>query len=334
MLPRGRSQRSNQNAKVLMMQMRKLGNSGLEIAPLMFGGNVFGWTADEATSFTLLDAFVAAGFNVIDTADVYSRWVPGHNGGESETVIGNWLKAARRPRQGHHRHQGRHGDAGRRTRACRSPTSCRRSRTRCKRLQTDYIDLYQSHTDDKDTPLEETLEAYDRADQAGQGARDRRLQLLRAAAGGGARRQRRRKLPRYESLQPHYNLYRTRRLRARRWNRCAERAHRRDPLLLAGQRVPDRQVPHRGRLQKSPRGGGIKKMLNARGLSILKALDDVSARMKANPAQVALAWLIARPSITAPIASATNLDQLKDLIAAVHLKLDADAIKTLDTASR
>ena len=167
------------------MQKRKLGKSGLEIAPLMFGGNVFGWTADEAMSFKLLDGFVGAGLNAIDTADVYSKWVPGHKGGESETIIGNWLKARggrdkvviatkvgmEMPGIG---------------RACARPTSCAQSRTRCKRLQTDYIDLYQSHTDDPATPLEETLAAYQTADQAGQGARHRRLQLHRAAAGRGA----------------------------------------------------------------------------------------------------------------------------------------------------
>ena len=316
-----------------MMQMRKLGNSGLEIAPLMFGGNVFGWTADEALSCKLLDVFVGAGLNAIDTADVYSKWVPGHKGGESETVVGNWLKA----RGGRDRvviatkvgmEMPGVGQGLRKT------YILQRVEDSLKRLQTDYIDLYQSHTDDKDTPLEETLAAYDQLIRQGKvraiGASNYDAPRLAEALGVSATK----KLPRYETLQPHYNMYER-----------ADYEAALEPLVLK-ERIG--VIPYyslasgfltgkyrsAADFKKSPRGGGIKKMLDARGLSILKTLDDVSARMKANPAQVALAWLIARPSITAPIASATNLDQLKDLIAAVHLKLDADAIKALDTASR
>ena len=315
-----------------MMQMRKVGNSGLQIAPLMFGGNVFGWTADEAMSFKLLDGFVAAGLNAIDTADVYSKWVPGHKGGESETVVGNWLKA-----------RGGRDKVVLATKVglempgigqgLRRDYIVQRVEDSLKRLQTDYIDLYQSHTDDKDAPLEETLAAYDQLIRQGKvraiGASNYDAPRLAESLAVSAAR----KLPRYETLQPHYNLYER-----------ADYERALEPLALKeGIGVIPYYSLASGFLtgkyrsetdfKKSPRGGGAKNMLNERGLRILKALDDVSARLKANPAQVALAWLIARPSITAPIASATNLDQLKDLIAAVHLKLDADAIKTLDGAS-
>lgn len=314
------------------MQMRKLGNSGLQIAPLMFGGNVFGWTADEAMSFKLLDGFVDAGLNAIDTADVYSKWVAGHKGGESETVIGNWLKS----RGGRDRvviatkvgmempgvGQG-----------LRSGYIVKRVEDSLARLQTSYIDLYQSHTDDKDAPLEETLAAYQQLIKQGKvraiGASNYEAPRLAEALSVSAAK----KLPRYETLQPHYNLYER-----------ADYERELEPLVLKeGIGVIPYYSLASGFLtgkyrseadfKKSPRGGGAKKMLNERGLRILKALDDVSPRLKATPAQVALAWLMARPSITAPIASATNLDQLADLIAAVHLKLDADAIKALDAAS-
>jgi aryl-alcohol dehydrogenase-like predicted oxidoreductase len=315
-----------------MMQKRKLGNSGLQIAPLMFGGNVFGWTADEAMSFRLLDGFVGAGLNAIDTADVYSKWVPGHKGGESETVVGNWLKARggrdkvviatkvglEMPGVG----QG-----------LRRDYILQRVEDSLKRLQTDYIDLYQSHTDDKDAPLEETLAVYDQLIKQGKvraiGASNYDAPRLAEALGVSAAK----KLPRYETLQPHYNMYER-----------ADYERALEPLVLKeGIGVIPYYSLASGFLtgkyrsaadfKKSPRGGGAKKMLNERGLRILKGLDDVSARLKANPAQVALAWLIARPSITAPIASATTLDQLKDLIAATRLNLDADAIKALDAAS-
>ena len=315
-----------------MMQKRKLGNSGLEIAPLMFGGNVFGWTADEAMSFKLLDGFVGAGLNAIDTADVYSKWVSGHKGGESETVVGNWLKARggrdkvviatkvgmEMPGVG----QG-----------LRKTYILQRVEDSLKRLQTDHIDLYQSHTDDKEAPLEETLEAYDQLIRQGKvraiGASNYDAPRLAEALGVSAAK----KLPRYETLQPHYNMYER-----------ADYERALEPLVLKeGIGVIPYYSLASGFLtgkyrieadfKKSPRGGGMKKKLDARGLRILKALDDVSARLKANPAQVALAWLIARPSITAPIASATTLDQLEELIAATRLKLDAEAIEALNAAS-
>ncbi len=312
------------------MERRKLGSSGIEIAPLMFGGNVLGWTADEATSFMLLDRFVAAGLNAIDTADVYSAWVPGHRGGESETVIGNWLKA----RGGRDKvviatkvgWDQKQGGLARDRIVAKAEASLRR-------LQTDYIDLYQSHLDDPVTPLEETLAAHEALLKQGKvcaiGCSNytapRLREALSVSAGKG--------LPRYQSLQPHYNLY----------NR-ADYERELEPLALkAGIGVIPYYALASGFLTgkyrskadfgKSPRGGGARAMLNERGLRILAALDQVAGRTRSTPASVALAWLMARPGITAPIASATTLDQLEELIAATRLKLDAAAIKQLDAAS-
>jgi aryl-alcohol dehydrogenase-like predicted oxidoreductase len=312
------------------MQKRKLGKSGLQIAPLMLGGNVLGWTADEATSFKLLDRFVGAGLNAIDTADTYSMWVPGHTGGESETVLGNWLKARGgrdkvviATKVGWDAPQG--GLARDRILA--------RCEASLKRLQTDYIDLYQSHRDDPATPLEETLSAHEtllrqgkvRAIGASNYAAPRLAEALRVSAEKG--------LARYESLQPHYNLYE---------RKGFEEAL--EPLVLEeGIGVIPyyalasgfltgkyRSVADAGR---SPRGGGAAAMLNERGRRILAALDAVAARNGSTPAGVALAWLMARPSVTAPIASATSLPQLEELIAATRLTLDAEALRQLDEAS-
>jgi aryl-alcohol dehydrogenase (NADP+) len=312
------------------MQKRKLGNSGLQIAPLMFGGNVLGWTADQTTSFKLLDRFVAAGLDAIDTADVYSKWVPGHKGGESETVIGNWLKA-----------RGGRDKVVIATKVGmdRTPGGLARdnilasAEASLKRLKTDYIDLYQSHRDDPVTPLEETLEAHAtlirqgkvRAIGASNYEAPRLAEALRVSAAKG--------LPRYETLQPHYNLY--------------ERKGFEDALEPLALKEGIGVIPYyslasgfltgkyrpRGDFTQSPRGAGIKAMLNARGLRILAALDEVAARTKSTPASVAVAWLMARPSITAPIASATSVAQLEELIAAIRLKLDAEAVKQLDAAS-
>jgi aryl-alcohol dehydrogenase-like predicted oxidoreductase len=312
------------------MQKRNLGNSGLRIAPLVLGGNVLGWTADEATSFELLDRFVDAGLDAVDTADVYSAWVPGHKGGESETVIGNWLKA----RGGRDRvviatkvgWDQKQGGLARDRILAKAEASLRR-------LQTDYIDLYQSHLDDPVTPLEETLAAHEtllkqgkvRAIGASNYGAPRLAEALRLSAEKG--------LPRYQSLQPHYNLYE---------RKGFEEAL--EPLVLKeGIGVIPYYSLASGFLTgkyrseadfgKSPRGGGARAMLNARGRRILAALDAVAARTGSAPASVALAWLMARPSITAPIASATSLAQLEELIAATRLQLDADAVRLLDEAS-
>jgi aryl-alcohol dehydrogenase-like predicted oxidoreductase len=315
-----------------MMEKRKLGGSGIEIPPLMFGGNVFGWTADEATSFRLLDALMDAGFNAIDTADVYSVWARGHQGGESEIVIGNWLKR-----------RGRRDDVIIATKVGAVMGSGEKGLSRgwimkevdasLKRLGIDTIDLYQAHRDDPDTPQEETAQAF--ADLVKQG----KVRALGASNFSAARLKsaleisRRNGLPRYESLQPHFNLV----------ERSVYEAEL-EPLCLAeGLGVINYYALAAGfltgkyrseaDLSKSPRGGGVKKYLNERGLGVLKALDEVAARHKATQAQVALAWLIARPSVTAPIASATSLEQLQDILKSVQLKLTAQDIESLNKAS-
>jgi aryl-alcohol dehydrogenase-like predicted oxidoreductase len=314
------------------MQKRRLGNSSLQISPLVFGGNVFGWTADEAMSFRLLDGFVAAGFDCIDTADVYSKWVPGNKGGESETILGKWLRlrggrsklviatkvGIEMPGIG----QGLAKDY-----------ICKRVEDSLKRLNTDYIDLYQSHCDDRSTPFEETLGAYQRLIEQGKvraiGASNIEAPRLAAALKASAAHA----LPRYECLQPLYNLADRESFEAELAALCLKENVGVIPYysLAAGFLTGKYRTP--ADFAQSPRGTRMPSYLNARGLRILAALDDVSARLQAKPAQVALAWLMERPAITAPIASASNPAQLEDLFAATRLKLDAEARKTLDAAS-
>ncbi len=314
------------------MKKRRLGQSAIEVAPLMLGGNVFGWTIDEPTSFKVLDAFVASGLNFIDTADSYSTWVPGHKGGESETIIGNWIKRGSNrdkviiatkvgseiPGQG---------------KGLSKTWIMRQAEDSLKRLQTDYIDLYQSHRDDANTPVEETLEAYAQLVQQG------KVRVIGCSNFTAERTQeslaasRKHNWPRYESLQPHYNLY--------------ERATYETKLEPVALQEKLGVIPYyslaagfltgkyrsENDLSKSPRGQGVKKFLNDRGFRILQGLDAVAKRHKATPAQVALAWLMARPSITAPIASATSVDQLNDLAKATELELNTADIEQLNRAS-
>ncbi|MBD9370350.1 aldo/keto reductase [Xanthomonas sp. XNM01] len=316
-----------------MTTRRELGRSGLTVAPLAFGGNVFGWSADEKTAFALLDAFVDAGFNLVDTADAYSAWVPGNAGGESETIIGRWLA------------QG----GGRRDRIVLA-TKVAKWRERpglsadniqaaaedsLRRLQADVIDLYQAHEDDASTPLEETLGAFSRLVEQG---KVRAIGASNYSAGRLADAlevSRQFNLPRYETLQPEYNLY--------------DRAGYEDELEpLArehGLGVINYYALASGFLsgkyrnaddaKKSPaRGAGVvRKYLDPRGLRILAALDAVAAAHRATPAQVALAWQIARPGITAPIVSATSTGQLRELLGAAALSLAADELAALETAS-
>ena len=315
------------------MQLRQLGRSDLQVSPLCLGGNVFGWTADEATSFSLLDAWVDAGFNFIDTADVYSAWVPGHIGGESETVIGKWLKASgKRNRVVLATKVGKPmgpGETGLKPAYIRQAVE-----DSLRRLQTDVIDLYQSHDDDASTPMEETLGAFDDLIKAGKvraiGASNFTAQRLELAL----RTSERHGLARYESLQPLYNLY--------------DRAVFEDELgplclkhgvgvinfyaLAAGfltgkYRVADDAA-------KSLRGKGTtSKYLNPRGLKILRALDAVASRCSATQGQVAIAWLTARPGVTSPIASATSVAQLEELVKAATLVLTPADLAALDLAS-
>ena len=314
------------------MEKRRLGKSAIEIAPLMFGGNVFGWTVDEAMSFKLLDGFVGAGFNAIDTADVYSKWVAGNKGGESETIIGKWLKARggrdklviatkvgiEMPGIG----QGLKRDY-----------IIARVEDSLKRLQTDYIDLYQSHTDDKSTPFEETLGAYGQLIEQGKvrviGASNHEAPRLAEALKTSAAK----KLPRYESLQPHYNLAERAGFEKELEPLCLKEKVGVIPYYALAAGFLTGKYRTAADLGKSARGDRVKGYLNERGLRILTALDQVSARLGAKRAHVALAWLMARPSVTAPIASATSMAQLEDLIAGTRLELDRDAIKLLDTAS-
>ncbi len=311
---------------------RTLGNSGVEVAPLAFGGNVFGWTADEATSFSLLDKFVASGLNLIDTADVYSRWVDGHGGGESETIIGKWLKRSGKRDQvvlatkvGMDMGDGKKG--------LRREYIVRALEDSLRRLQTDYVDLYQSHTDDADTPQEETLATY--ADLVRQG----KVRVIGASNFSVERLAQARAVsqqhdyPLYQTLQPEYNLYDRADFETTLEPFCLEHGigvinyYSLASGFLSGKYRSEKD------LGSSVRGGKVKNYLNPRGLRILAALDQVAERYASTPASVALAWLIARPSITAPIASATTLTQLDALVAATRLHLDAQAIAELDQAS-
>ncbi len=314
------------------MITRELGRTGLRVAPLAFGGNVFGWTADEATSFKLLDAFVDAGFNLVDTADVYSAWVPGHVGGESETVIGRWLKARGQRNRivlatkvGMKLGEGRSGLSRRWIRQAVEDS--------LRRLQTDHIDLYQAHQDDTSTPLEETLSAFAELIREGKvraiGASNHSASRLAEALQTSQRLG----LPRYETLQPHYNLVERALYEAELEPLC--RAEGLGVINYFGLARGFLTGKYRSEadLAKSVRGAGIKTYLSERGLRILAALDAAAARLQATPAQAALAWQIARPGITAPIVSATSVAQWQELAAAARLVLDAATVAELDQAS-
>jgi aryl-alcohol dehydrogenase-like predicted oxidoreductase len=311
---------------------RKLGNSSLEVGPLAFGGNVFGWTADEPTSFKLLDAFVASGLNLIDTADVYSKWIPGHTGGESETIIGNWL--AKRGNRDKVLIATKLGvEMGPGEQGLSRAYILRAVDRSLARLKTDYIDLYQSHRDDAETPQEETLDTFAGLIRAGKvraiGASNFKADRLAAALKISAEKG----LPRYESLQPWYNLYDRSDFEAELAGLC----QRENIGVISYFSLASGFLTGKYRSQKDvegkARGYRVKDMLNERGFRILKALDTVSAELGAKPSQVSIAWLIAR-GVTAPIASATNLDQFDELVRATTLKLSPEAMRLLDEASR
>lgn len=316
------------------MHLRPLGRSGLQVAPLAFGGNVFGWTADAATSFALLDAFVEAGFNLVDTADVYSRWVPGHLGGESETLIGQWLKqSGKRDRIVLATKVGMDMGGGMK--------GLSRSRIRqavaasLQRLQTDRIDLYQAHTDDADTPLEETLGAFAELVREGLvraiGASNYSAARLQQALEVSARLE----LPRYETLQPQYNLVDRAGYEAELEPLCRREGLGVINFFGLARGFLTGKYRSEADLAKSPRGAGVKTAyFKERGWRILAALDEAAATLRATPAQVALAWQMARPGVTAPIASATSLPQLNELVGAARLQLPATTIATLDAASQ
>jgi aryl-alcohol dehydrogenase-like predicted oxidoreductase len=313
------------------MHQRPLGLSPLSIAPLAFGGNVFGWSADEKRSFELLDAFVDAGGNLIDTADVYPAWVPGNRGGESETIIGKWLKRS-----------GKRGQVVISTKVAKwaeqpglSPVNIRQAVDgSLRRLQVDCIDLYQAHEDDASVPMEDTLGEFARLIEAG------KVRVLGASNFSASRfadalaLSKRHGLPRYESLQPEYNL-----VSRSGYEKELEPLIRRENIgvisyyALASGFLSGKYRSAADLAKSSARGGAVKKFLNPHGLQVLAALDAVAAAHRATPAQVALAWLIARPGLTAPIVSATSVEQLQELLGATALALSENEIAQLDLAS-
>jgi aryl-alcohol dehydrogenase-like predicted oxidoreductase len=314
------------------MELRELGRSGLKVSPVCLGGNVFGWTADEKASFAVLDDFTSAGGNFVDTADVYSTWAEGHKGGESETVLGKWLKSrGNRAKVILATKVG--SDMGNGRKGLKAGYIAQAVEDSLKRLQTDYIDLYQSHRDDPDTPQEETLEAYAKLIKAGKvraiGASNFTAERLAAALATSAKNG----LPRYESLQPEYNLYE----RAG-YEKELEPLCRKEQVGVIGyfglaSGFLTGKYRSEADLNKSARGEDMGTYFNERGFGILKALDQVAAEAKATPAQVAVAWLIARPGVTAPIVSATKIEQSHELIKAMQLKLSPAQIEALNAAS-
>lgn len=314
------------------MKKRRLGDSDLEAAPLAFGGNVFGWTADEKMSFKLLDAFVDAGFNLIDTADVYSHWAPGNRGGESETVIGKWLQSG-----------GKRDKVLIATKVGKEMAPDKKGLSRSyileavedslRRLRTDTIDLYQSHDDDKQTPLEETLEAYDRLVKEG------KVRFIGASNYGASRLEEaldtsgEHGYPRYQSLQPLYNLYERAAFEKELRPVCRKRNVGVITFFSLASGFLTGKYRSKDDLTGRARADMVKKYLDDRGMRILAALDRVADREGLTPVKVALAWLIAQPVVTAPIASATSLEQLQELIEAVSVELDKSSMDILDEAS-
>lgn len=314
------------------MEKRQLGKTDLHVYPIAFGGNVFGWTINEKQSFDILNSFSNAGFNFIDTADVYSRWVHGNEGGESERMIGKWMKEKKN----------RHdivlttkvgSDMGNGKKGLRKEYIFKAVEDSLKRLQTDYLDLYQTHFDDLDTPVEETLEAYDTLVKQGKirwiGASNMSVERLKESLATSAEKG----FPSYETFQPHYNLYEREAFENGLEPVCL--GHNLGVITYYSLESGFLTGKYRSKedLGKSPRGGGMERYFNKRGFRILEALDLVAKEYKTTPAAVALAWLIQRPSVTAPIVSATSLSQLDSIIQAPELDLDANAIALLTANS-
>ncbi|MBB5621304.1 aryl-alcohol dehydrogenase-like predicted oxidoreductase [Pedobacter cryoconitis] len=315
------------------MDKRKLGNTDLLVSPVTFGGNVFGWTLDEKKSFEVLDGFIEAGFNFIDTADVYSRWVPENKGGESETIIGNWMKARNNRNQI--------------ILATKVGSNMELNGKKCLskkyileavdasllRLKTDYIDLYQSHYDDPETPVQETLEAYDQLIRTGKvrwiGASNFSAERFKESLETSARLS----LPKYQTFQPEYNLYKREGFEKELEQICLDNQVGVINYYSLASGFLTGKYRSETDLGKSQRGSAVKEFMNPRGFRILKALDEVSEQYNSSLASVALAWLMARPSVTSPIASVTSLAQLKNLTKAAALRLDVEVISILDAAS-
>lgn len=314
------------------MEKRELGESGIKVYPFCFGGNVFGWTADEKTSFELLDELVDTGFDFIDTADVYSSWVAGNKGGESETIIGNWLKrSGKRDKVVIATKVGK--PMGQDKKGLSKAYITKAVEDSLKRLQTDCIDLYQSHDDDKETPLAETLDAFTglirqgkvRAIGASNYSGARLAEALQTSKTNG--------FARYETLQPEYNLYSREGYEKDLEPVCVKNNIGVITYYSLASGFLTGKYRSQADLSKSQRGGGIKKFMNERGMRILDALDNVATEYNSTPAAIALAWLIKRPGVVAPIASATSIGQLNQITAAAAIRLSRDAVDLLDTAS-
>ena len=311
--------------------LRRLGASDLKIAPLVLGGNVFGWTADREASFAVLDAFVDGGGTMIDTADVYSTWAPGHQGGESESMIGKWLKAGgNRDRVLIATKVGMlPGEGGEKLAPTRIAAACEAS---LKRLRTDRIDLYFAHQDDEATPQDAALEAFAKLVEAGKvrvlGAsnfRAGRLMSANEAARAAG-------LPHYQVLQPEYNLVARDKFEGELQDYCVEYNIGVVPYYSLASGFLTGKYRSTDDLGKSVRGGGMGKLIEGKGMAVLAAMDRVAEETGASLAQIALAWLIAQPGVTAPIASATSAEQVRDLMPAMSLALTADQLEVLADA--
>jgi aryl-alcohol dehydrogenase-like predicted oxidoreductase len=314
------------------LDQRKLGHSGIDVAPFALGGNVFGWTADEATSFSLLDAFTSSGFNLIDTADIYANWAPGLQGGESESILGKWFARG-----------GKRSQVVLATKVGMEMGPDRKGLSRryildavdvsLRRLQTDYIDLYQSHQDDADTPFDETLEAYAQLIKQGKvrviGASNYSAERLKASLKVSAETG----LPAYQTLQPHYNLYDRAGFEGGAKRVCEQYGCGVLTYFSLANGFLTGKYRDATRLGNGARADAVRPYLNPRGMRILGALDAVSEGLGKKPAQIALAWLMAQPTVVAPIASATSLVQLDELMASASLRLPAEAMRMLDSAS-
>ncbi len=314
------------------MERRTLGRSQLRVAPLALGGNVFGWTIDEATSFSVVDAFVEAGFNFIDTADTYSRWANNGAGGQSETILGKWFaKSGKRDRVILATKVGGEMAPGRK--GLSKTYILDEVEESLRRLETDYIDLYQAHYDDESTPQDETLEAFDQLVTQGKvraiGASNFTASRLQSALAISESQG----LARYETLQPEYNLYEREPFERELLATCESEGIGVIPYFSLAAGFLTGKYRSEADLEGRARSGMVRSYLNNRGARILDALDTVSANLGVTPAQVALAWLLTRPTVAAPIASATSLRQLQDLMKSLEVRLDAASIAMLDDAS-
>jgi aryl-alcohol dehydrogenase-like predicted oxidoreductase len=315
-----------------MDNKKKLGSSDLLVSPLTFGGNVFGWTLDEQAAFKILDDFIGAGFNFIDTADTYSRWVPGNKGGESETIIGNWLaKNGKRKDVIIATKVG--GDMGSGKKDLSSKHIKEAAETSLKRLRTDYIDLYQSHYDDAETPVEETMTAFNELIKEGKvryfGASNLSAERIKASNDFA----RKNNMATYVTLQPLYNLYDRQKFENEYLKLVQDESLAVLPYYSLASGFLTGKYRSEADLNKSKRGKGIKKYLDERGLRILAAMDDIAKEKNVQLSQIAIAWLLHKPIITSAIASATSKKQLTELTQATTLKLSDAQINRLDSAS-